>query len=82
MAWRRVEYNCFQLPNGGFKRRWSQTLLGGVQSKDKGHIWQQGEVLLGTKGKRKKKVFTSRAVKHWKRLSRVVGFPSLEMLKA
>lgn len=56
-AWRRREYNCcFQLPNGGCKRRWRQTLLGGVQSKDKGHILQQGEVLLATRGKRNKSV--------------------------
>lgn len=65
---------------GVYKRRWRQALLGGVQSKDRGHILQQGEVLLGTRGKRK--VFTAWAVKHWKRLTRVVGSPFLEMLKA
>lgn len=51
------------------------------RAKDKGHILQQGEVLVGTRGKRKKSVH-SRAVKRWKRLPRAVAFPSSDMLKA
>lgn len=35
--------------------RWSQTLLGDMQSKDKRHVLQQGEILQGTRGEREKK---------------------------
>lgn len=63
-------------------RRWSQALLGGVQSKDKRHILQQGKDLQGTGEKKEKNVLPMRAVKPWKRLSRVVEFPFWEMLKA
>lgn len=69
---------CYQV---GFMR-WRQTLLGGVQSKDKRHILQQGEILQGTRGKREKNVFPARAVKPWKRLSRIVELPFWEMSKA
>lgn len=41
---------------------------------DKGHILQQRNPTRH-KGKREKNVFPARAVKPWKRLSRVVEFP-------
>lgn len=48
---------------------------------DKGHILQQRNPTRH-KGKREKNVFPARAVKPWKRLSRVVEFPFWEMFKA
>lgn len=62
--------------------RWSQTLLGGVQSKRTRGTFCSREVLQGTRGKGKKNVFPVRAVKPWKWLSRVVEFPFWEMFKA
>lgn len=44
-------------------RRWSQALLGGVQSKDKRHILQQGKNPTTHKGKREKNMFPVRTVK-------------------